>query len=332
MVWLQGGLPKRFPEAYDKLRIFHELRPTSKKPKHDGPTYLLALFPMNTFASLLQFVLKVLSCAVSCSAVFYSAVSSALAAPPEIAHIYPDSPSSSPHLIVGEGFSADATEVWCWDPKADAKQIVSAAGRLTTSPRLPASPPQEARRARPLDIEAQVVVTPLSGSVAWVKTADGWSEPYLLNVPKPFWISHKTIAAGKLHHVFGFALRARGCTIALSGTSGVTFPRITIESRSPRIADSRLVYFEVPLDAPPGDYEVWFHNGYSGAHGWVPAGRVKVIARQEDKPTVFDVRRFGNASGCTTSGTSASAAKSSARSLTRTRPGWWPILSSLTTG
>ena len=155
-------------------------------------------------------------------------------------------------------------------------------------------PPQGARRVKPLDVESQVITVPLSGVAVWVKNADGWSKPYRFNVPKPFWISHERIEAGELLHVFGFGLRTReGVTIVLAGGGRHTFCRPIVEARSPRTPDKRLVYFEVPIETEPGNYEIWFHNGLGGRYGWVRAGSVHVMPRQTEKRPVFDIRDFG---------------------------------------
>ena len=218
----------------------------------------------------------------------------AQAAAPEIARVYPDFPSASPHLIIGESFSLEDTEVWTWGPQLTRDEILATADKLDTPALLPMQPPEGARRVKPLDVESQVITVPLSGAAVWVKNADGWSKPYRFNVPKPFWISHERIEAGELLHVFGFGLRTReGVNIVLSGGGRHTFCRPTVEARSPRTPDKRLVYFEVPMETEPGNYEIWFHNGMGGRWGWVRAGSVHVMPRRTEKRPVFDIRDFG---------------------------------------
>ena len=94
----------------------------------------------------------------------------ALAAPPEIANVFPDFPTeypnASPHLITGESFEPGKTEVWIWAPaKGDAAVTNALATLGDDEPLLPDEPPKEARRISAMDVELQVLVAPLEGVV-----------------------------------------------------------------------------------------------------------------------------------------------------------------------
>jgi len=217
-------------------------------------------------------------------------------APPEIALIFPDYPGVGPQLITGAQFDPLHTEVWVWEPPSGERLVREAAARLGEAlPALPAHPPEGARRADVLDVENQIITASLNGAVAWVKTPDGFSQPYLYNVAKPLWVSEEKAEPGTLVYVFGFGLRPeyRRSELVLKRGTTVLFPRTIVEARALRTADKRLVYFEVPADAVPGSYEVFCHNSYGGAWGWQKAGNLAVVARSGVTAQIFDVRKQG---------------------------------------
>ncbi|TFH46263.1 MAG: hypothetical protein E4H01_10265, partial [Lysobacterales bacterium] len=219
-----------------------------------------------------------------------------IAAPPEISNVYPDYPGFGPHIITGEGFDSGSTEVWTWEPSARETMEKEAAGRLGGDlSELPARPPEGARRVGMLDVERQVIVASLNGAVLWVKTAEGFSKPYLFNVAKPLWVSESKAAPGGLAYVFGFGLRPqyRRCTIAMKSDTVTFFPRMIVEARALRTADSRLVYFEVPKDVAAGRYSVYVHNSYGGRWGWRKAGELEVASPLNGQEKVFNVRTHG---------------------------------------
>jgi len=219
-----------------------------------------------------------------------------LGAAPEISNVFPDFPGVSPHILTGENFDPKTTEVWVWDPPTSdeiVKGSVPAWG--AAPPAIPAAPPKGAGRVKPLDVEPQVIVAALRGCVVWVKNGRQVSAPYLLNVPRPFWISDEKAEAGSLVHMFGFGLRVlrRPCRIALRSADKLIFAAPIVEALSPRHADTRLVYFEIPRDAAPGNYAVYVHNSFGGALGWAKAGMLAVTAPGKDAEKVFNVRDHG---------------------------------------
>lgn len=231
---------------------------------------------------------------------------------PEISNIYPDFlPSASvPALITGEHFDGEQVEVVCWQAPYDRELIRQTASGLGDGPipELPAQPPQDAQRVEILDCQPQVIVARLQGSIVWVGNAGIWSRPYLINVAKPFWLSHESVNAGQLVHVAGRCLRpeSRGVSNAFwkakAGIDGhivlrngphTFFVDAEIEGRSTQwIHDPRLIYFRVPADIPLGTCQVYLHNGRGGSHGWVCAGSLEVTPRAAEPPVV-NVRDFG---------------------------------------
>ncbi len=128
----------------------------------------------------------------------------------------------------------------------------------------------------------------------WVKTAEGCSKPYLINVAKPLWVSAEKAVPGALVYIFGFGLRAEYRRSELTLRNGTTtlFPRTIVEARALRTADKRLIYFEIPADAAPGSYEVWCHNSYGGPWGWQKAGDLEIVPPPPE-PKLFNVRQYG---------------------------------------
>jgi len=218
---------------------------------------------------------------------------------PEIAHVHPDEPAlaGAPLLVTGENFDA-RSQVVTWRPPSPPQGVTAAMGRLGEAMQpLPAEPPKTgAKPAAVLDVERQVIVAQgADGAVLWVKNAAGWSAPVLLNVARPFWISHQRAAPGQVLYAYGFGLRARFAPtrVALKGPAGVLEARLVRMPREQRIADPRLVYFQVPAEAAPGDYEFFIHNGMGGTWGWRGGLRFSVIAPDKAERLAVDVRAHG---------------------------------------
>ena len=224
---------------------------------------------------------------------------------PAISHVFPDFLCSVtvPHVITGEHFDGDELEIWCWTPPATAESVRQAAYELGNGALwIPSCPPEDAVRIEPLDVERQVIVAQLTGDVLWVRTKVGWSLPYILNIARPFWISHTQAKPGELLHIYGFGLRKEQLGILnatklylvpeglllLIGEGGRFFAETILEGRSTQwVGDSRLLYFRVPADAPAGHYQVYHHNGRGGAFGWVQAGELDILTNIP--PTVCKV-------------------------------------------
>jgi hypothetical protein len=118
----------------------------------------------------------------------------------QIGQIYPDFPDiNAPKLIVGENFGDDV-EVWQYSPQQEGGKVGEP---------LPDTPPEGSQRCNIRDRENQVIVADVSGDIVWVKNADGFSKPYLINIAKPYWISDEKVKQGDVVHIYGFGLRFR---------------------------------------------------------------------------------------------------------------------------
>ena len=225
----------------------------------------------------------------------------------EIANIFPDfviESSSAPHIITGEDFD-DKTQIWTWTEPSDEKIIRDSAEKLgQAAARLPVEPPKGAGVVPVIDVERQAIVANLgSATVAWATSPAGFSRPYLLNVAKPFWLSDAKAPPGALLHMYGFGLRPQhygptqyapklGCFIVLKSKDRTVFAQPILEGRSTTwITDGKLVYFTIPADTPPGQYEAYIHNGHGGQFGWQKAGDLEVTQRPAERQ-VLDIRKF----------------------------------------
>ncbi len=238
------------------------------------------------------------SLALACIVILALDAMFAGASPPEISHIFPDFPGSgdAPKIITGEGFDPGSTRVWTWSPKSDEASIKKAMAQIHQGlPSLPAKPPKGAQSHGPIDVETQIIVAKVRGSVMWVETAQGFSKPLMFNVAKPCWLSESEASPGALLYVFGFGLRApyAKTSIAITGPNGTFYPSRIVEARALRTKDSRLAYFEVPREIKPGQYTVYLHNTYGAQWGWRKAGELKVVRLQSNPKRYFDVRQFG---------------------------------------
>lgn len=224
--------------------------------------------------------------------------SSAPAKQPEIANVYPEfvGHGNVPKIITGEGFDPASTRIWTWSPKSDEAATRKALARIDTDlPPLPAKPPEGARSQGSIDVEPQIIVAQVRDAVIWVETAGGFSEPMLVNVSKPCWLSESQATPGSMVYVFGFGMRPPyGKTaIALTGAHGTVYPPRIVEPRAYRTADSRLATFEIPRQIKPGHYAVYMHNGIGAQWGWRKAGDLEVVATPSVPEKTFDVRKFG---------------------------------------
>jgi len=236
-------------------------------------------------------------------AVMAACAAPALGAAPVISNVFPDFVGvHGPKIITGEGFDPQKTQVWQVQLPSDEGLARVGMERLGGKPApLPETPPKSAQRVNVLDVEEQVITAHVTGDIVWVTGPGGVSKPFLLHAAKPFWLSDAKARPGQLLHVYGFGLRAqyRKSQVLLRSTDPLLdeaktyVARQVIEARSPRTADPRLIYFEVPPDAAPGSYQVYLHNGMCGEFGWVKAGTIEVAAPEPKPSQVLDVRSFG---------------------------------------
>ena len=132
--------------------------------------------------------------------------------------------------------------------------------------------------------------------VAWVHTADGWSQPLLLNQPVPWWVQGDSGTAA-----------TPGGWIRVSGTNlswpmqQPSMPRLALVSTT----SNQLSWLEIsernaysmkvslPPDLSEGRYQVWVHNGLGGPNAWTGYLFIQVQQRLQWPTTVLNVKDFG---------------------------------------
>ena len=196
----------------------------------------------------------------------------------------------------GEGFLPGQVEVraqllrWPGDPR-DKEEIwrlaLESAQRTGFRTTLPAIPPPEAGACRVVDATSQVVAFAMpSGwgsevAAVWLRNAgEDWSEPYLVNLPEPWWLDLPTVETP--HET----ARLYGRRLTSNRTGAVVLRRGDHYRRAQLVNYEDVTYFSNPYrvgirpakDTPSGDYEVWLHNGGGGDYGWVKVGKLSVFS------------------------------------------------------
>jgi len=241
----------------------------------------------------------------------WGAVHPAAAQRPRISNVHPDfvieTGVDRPTVVMtGEHFDRETFRVVSWRKQNDAirKALKNAGNGL---PSLPENPPERTRSVNVIDVDKRVaVVRPREKRTAlWVKTKQGVSDVYPMNMPKPFWISQETAEPGDRLHMYGYGIRMDhggprqygpdpGTQIGFRVNGETYFAKAERELRgSEWTSDSRLVFFHVPDDVPEGDCTVFIHNGLHGKYGWVRAGQIEIKREKPVEPEVFPVTDFG---------------------------------------
>jgi len=63
--------------------------------------------------------------------------------------------------------------------------------------------------------------------------------------------------------------------------------------RAQRVLDARLAYWQVPAEASPVAYIVWYNSGRGGEYGWAKAGELEILPGLPPEEKVFNVRDYG---------------------------------------
>ena len=124
-----------------------------------------------------------------------------------------------------------------------------------------------------------------------VKDGREVSTARIVNAPDVWWLQGDGGATGSP----GGWLRLFGKCLGFSGPAQV---RLTAEGAKPVVlkptqAECWSLTVALPKDLNVGEYAVEVHNGFGGAAGWCPAGKLTVAAREAWKTEVFNVADFG---------------------------------------
>ncbi len=123
------------------------------------------------------------------------------------------------------------------------------------------------------------------------KDGGGVSAPMVVNAPDVWWLQGdggETASPGGWVRLFGKCLSFSGpvqVRLAMDGGKAVTL--------KPQQAECWSLTVALPKDLAAGEYAVQVHNGFGGAAGWRPAGKVTVATPEAWKTEVFNVADFG---------------------------------------
>lgn len=138
--------------------------------------------------------------------------------------------------------------------------------------------------------------------VVWAKQGEVYSEPVVLNGPKPWWCSPETATPGATVRVFGRNLARRPdfarafVYLCQPGKPGVW---LAVSSANKYELETQL-----PGDLAPGTYQLWVHAGKGGEYGWggplafsvtspVQGGRVTPFAGGDVQQAVDQLAKQG---------------------------------------
>ncbi len=117
--------------------------------------------------------------------------------------------------------------------------------------------------------------------LVWVGNSAGYSQPFLLNGPQPWWCGPDAAAADEWVRVFGRNLAQRPdfapafVYVCQPGRAGI-WPTVIQ-------AGKYCVMFRVPEELAPGEYEVWLHAGVGEDWGWGGPVRLRVLPRSASR-------------------------------------------------
>ena len=126
--------------------------------------------------------------------------------------------------------------------------------------------------------------------LVWARNEAGWSEPFVLNAPQPWWCGPDAASPGEQVLVFGRNVARRPdfarafIYLCQPGKAGIW----AVPTQSGKYQAA----FRVPASCAPGDYEVWLHAGAGGEWGWGGPVRLRVTSPEpaQDKAALREFR------------------------------------------
>ncbi|NMC20341.1 MAG: hypothetical protein GYA33_07960 [Thermogutta sp.] len=153
-------------------------------------------------------------------------------------------------LLVGERLTSEVV-AWGVDPHVDGGRELQPRVQLVHDGTLTATLPERA-------FDGPVVV--------WVKNGDAYSEPVVLNAPRPWWSAPGKATPGATVRIFGRNLARRPdfarafVYLCPAGKPGRWLPVIS--------AGKYQLQVHLPADVAAGEYQLWVHAGKGGPYGW----------------------------------------------------------------
>jgi hypothetical protein len=167
-------------------------------------------------------------------------------------------------LLVGEGF-AGRVAAWGLHPDDPKGREISPKIQIARPGLLMATIPERA-------YDGPIVV--------WAAGKDSFSEPVVLNAPKPWWCWPEPARAGQTVRIFGRNLserpdfaRAFVCLTSADGKPVTANPWLKVLVRQKYQLEVQL-----PDALEPGAYQLWVHAGKGGRFGWGGPVTLSVVA------------------------------------------------------
>ena len=216
--------------------------------------------------------------AIGLASLLLTATGIAGGAPPEVCRIQ----GGNTKTIWGVGFDAQNTQVLALNTVFDEPRALAALAAKVYSGRdlLPQKPPAGARPLKVLGVEPRGRVmavefvghhdasgfydATLGPEVCWVVTPQGTSKPVLVRSAQPWWIYPDRASPGQRIRIFGRNISARLVALKSSQTGKL----LTLSDFGPGRHRLYECWARLPEDLPPGQYELYVHNGAGGEAGW----------------------------------------------------------------
>jgi len=122
--------------------------------------------------------------------------------------------------------------------------------------------------------------------VAWVKSGENYSQPFLLNSPQCWWVTPDEAFQGGMMNIFGRNLArrpdfSRPFVYTQNMETNAALWLSVIQHSKYRLK------VQLPSDLPAGEYAMWCHTGVGGTYGWSNALQMKVREKSPES-----VRKF----------------------------------------
>jgi hypothetical protein len=170
-------------------------------------------------------------------------------------------------LLVGQGLTPEVT-AWGTDPNTAVGREVKLKVQMIKEGTLTATLPDHA-------FDGPVVV--------WARHGDAYSEPVVLNAPRPWWCAPEAAGPGATVRLFGRNLSRRPdlarafVYLCQPGQPGRWLPGVS--------GGKYELQVRLPNDLAPGKYQLWVHAGKGGQYGWGGPLDLAVEAPQPEKAT-----------------------------------------------
>ncbi|MGQ9519436.1 MAG: glycosyl hydrolase family 28-related protein [Candidatus Fervidibacter sp.] len=230
-------------------------------------------------------------------------ISTAVGQPPQICRVQ----GGNTKTIWGIGFDKGQVEVYAWDAPFDENSAITALRKTPYRPLdfLPKAPPPNARKVPIIAIEPRGLVMAVEwfphydasgfydalngGHICWVRNDNGFSQPYPVRSTQPWFVYPERAHPGERIRIFGRNIAAKLIALKSRKDGKVIILRQFGSGRHPVYE----CWATLPEDLPPGEYDLFVHNGAGGDAGW--GGPIQLVVEPKPEPlkVVLNAKDFG---------------------------------------